>query len=132
MISFDLSWPAVGLAAAAFVAIGFLWFHPLVFGRRRARLSGRPPETARIELPEAAILLAVGAATVLAMLVRAVGAATPVDGAIVGIVGWFGLGAGPSLAGHLGAGRPLAIWALEAGPQLAGFAAMGAILGEWL
>ena len=125
----DVNWVAVIIAAVAGIVVGFVWFAPPVFGRRWARASG-------IELPEGQAQPVIGAvvtvlvtAYVLAVLSRGLGAATLVDGAILGVVVWLGFVATWLVNTALFEGRSTEWWAINAGQAIVSFVIQGAIIG---
>jgi len=127
-----VNWIAVVVAAVAIIVVGFIWYLPQVFGTRWAALSGR-------ELPSfgqvppltyvAGLVTALVTAYVLALFVGATGAATAVDGAIVGLVAWVGFVAAASYNGVLFEGQRMAHWAVNNGNFLIGAVVAGAIIG---
>lgn len=44
---FEISWIAILVAAVAYMALGFVWYHPRVFGTAWMRLTGMDPEAAQ-------------------------------------------------------------------------------------
>jgi hypothetical protein len=127
-----VNWVAVIVAAVAGIIVGFIWYAPQVFGRRWARASG-------IELPQpgqvqpmtyvGAIVTAALTAYVLALLSRGLGAATLVDGAIVGILVWLGFVATWLASGVFFERRSTEWWAINAGQAIVSLVIMGAIIG---
>jgi len=127
-----VNWLAVIVAAVAGIIVGFIWYAPPVFGRRWARASG-------IELPQpgevqpmtyvGAVVTAVVTAYVLAVLIGGLGAATLVDGVIVGVVVWLGFVATWLASGVFFERRSTEWWAINAGQAVVSLALMGAIIG---
>jgi Protein of unknown function (DUF1761) len=127
-----VSWLAVIVAAVAGLIVGFIWYAPPVFGRRWARASG-------IELPQpgevqpmtyiGGVVIAAVTAYVLAVLIGGVGAATLVDGVIVGVVVWLGFVATWLASGVFFERRSAEWWAINAGQAIVSLAIMGAIIG---
>jgi hypothetical protein len=114
------------------IIIGFVWYAPPVFGRRWARASG-------IELPQpgqvqpttyvGALVTSLVTAYVLAVLSRGLGAATLVDGAIVGGAVWLGFVATWLASGVFFERRSTEWWAINAGQAVVSLVIMGAIIG---
>jgi hypothetical protein len=127
-----VNWVAVIVATVAGIIIGFVWYAPPVFGRRWARASG-------IDLPQpgqvqpstyiGAVVTALVTAYVLAVLSRGLGAANPVDGAMVGVVVWLGFVATWLASGVFFERRSTEWWAINAGQAVVSLAIMGAIIG---
>lgn len=130
MITFDLNWVAVIVAALSVMVIGFIWYMPQVFGKRWAESSGRSMSDMQMA-PSGWIVVVITAlvsAWAVALVVRAVGAEGVVDGAIVGIVGWLGFSAAASFSDRLFNGGTMTFWTIGAAYRLVSFAVMGAIL----
>jgi len=130
----SLNWVAVIVAAAAYIVISFIWYLPQVFGTRWSEASGRPlPQAGQVPPMTyvAATVVSLIGAYVLAVIVDGLGAATPVDGAIVGFLAWLGFIATTSYGSVLWEGRPTTYWGINAGSALVGFVVMGAIIGYW-
>jgi hypothetical protein len=127
-----VNWIAVIVAAVAGIIVGFVWYAPQVFGRRWARASG-------IELPQpgqvqpmtyvGAVVTVLVTAYVLALLSRGLGAATLVDGAIIGLLVWLGFVATWLATGVFFERRSTEWWAINAGQAVVSLMIMGAIIG---
>jgi hypothetical protein len=127
-----VNWIAVVIAAVVGLVIGFVWYAPQVFGRRWA-------ESAGIELPGPgnvqptvyvlAVVSVLVTAYVLALLVKATGAASIIDGAVLGFLAWLGFVATWTLTGVIFERKPWMYWYLNAGQGLISLVVMGAILG---
>jgi hypothetical protein len=127
-----VNWLAVIVAAVAGIVVGFIWYAPPVFGRRWARASG-------IELPQpgevqpmtyvGGVVTAAVTAYVLAVLIGGLGAATLVDGVVVGAVVWLGFVATWLASGVFFERRSTEWWAINAGQAIVSLAIMGAFLG---
>jgi hypothetical protein len=128
----NVNWLAVIVAAVAGIIVGFAWYAPPAFGRRWARASG-------IELPQpgevqpmtyiGGVVTAAVTAYVLAVLMGGLGATTPVDGVIVGVVVWLGFVATWLASGVFFERRSTEWWAINAGQAIVSLAIMGAIIG---
>lgn len=115
-------------AAAASVALGFLWYGPL-FGDAFARYTGMDDLSAgeveqarRDAAPGYAVSLlgtAMGALVVAVLLSWAYPAGgfrpAPAFGAVLGLAGWLGFYVPGTLTSVFFEGRPLGLWALGAG-----------------
>jgi hypothetical protein len=127
-----VSWVAVIVAAVASFVIGFVWFLPQVFGRRWAAASGRelpgPGEANWATIAYSAVGGLV-AAYVLALVADGLGAATLVDGAILGFLAWLGFIAPSTANAVFFEGRTAAWWTITAGFWLVSLVVMGAIIG---
>ncbi len=130
MITFDLNWVAVIVAAVASIVIGFIWYMPAVFGQRWAAASGRsmtdmtmtPMDTGMMAVT--ALVSAIG----VALVVKATGVSGIADGAILGAIGWLGFTGTVSFSDRIFNGGSMAFWAIQSGYRLVTFVVMGAIL----
>lgn len=131
--------PAVLVAAVANMVVGMVWYSPKVFGNRWMALTGITPqkieEMKKSGKPQKAMGLvflgAILSAAFLAVAIRWAGAATPLDGAVVGLLIWLGFIATTSAAGVLFEGRPANLYLLNNSHFAVNFALSGAILGAW-
>lgn len=133
MLTLDLNWLAVLVAAAANVVIGFLWYSPPAFGRRWMELIGRSQQDLSGAGPYYALTV-VGAlisSFVIATIVNAIGADTFADGFQVGFAGWLGFTFPATMADYLFAGRSSRLWLINNSYTLIAFLVMGMILAGW-
>jgi len=133
MLTTDLNWLAVLVAAAANVAIGFLWYSPPAFGRRWMELIGRRQEDLAAAGPIYALTI-VGAlisSLVIATIVHGIGATTFATGFQVGFLGWLGFTFPATLADYLFAARSSRLWLINNSYTLIVFLVMGMILAGW-
>jgi hypothetical protein len=127
-----VNWLAVIVAAVAGIIVGFVWYAPPVFGRRWARASGielPPPGQVQPVTYIGGVVTAAVTAYVLAVVSRGLGAATLVDGAIVGVVVWLGFVATWLASGVFFERRSGEWWAINAGQAVVSLVIMGAIIG---
>jgi hypothetical protein len=127
-----VNWLAVIVAAVAGIIVGFVWYAPPVFGRRWARASGidmQQPGQVNPMTYIGGFVVAVFTAYVLAVLSRGLGAATLVDGAIVGLLAWLGFVATWLTSGVFFERRSGEWWAINAGQAIVSLVIMGAIIG---
>jgi hypothetical protein len=117
---------AVLIAAVAQIVLGYVWYMPMVFGKRWEAASGRTlgnPTPMQIGYMVIGALLA---AYGLGLLFGGVGL---VNGAIWGALSWLYFVVPVSVAAIAYEGRSWMWWAITAGFWLVGFAIMGAIVG---
>lgn len=127
-----VNWLAVIVATVAGIIVGFVWYAPQVFGRRWARASGielPQPGQVRPSVYVGAVVTTLVTAYVLAVLSSGLGAATPVDGAIVGLLVWLGFVATWLASGVLFERRSWEWWAIDAAQAVVSLVIMGAIIG---
>jgi hypothetical protein len=129
----DLNWLAILVAAVVPMALGALWYSPVLFARPWMRAVGRTPE----ELTGASLgyalsaLMALVTAYVLARVVKWAEADDLWNGALVGLFVWVGFVATVLAVSTYFGGRSRTLWAMDAGYQLVSLLVMGAILGAW-
>jgi len=95
MVSFaGINWLAVIVGVVVSNALGFLWYGPL-FGNAWMRMIGKRREEIQSEPSMYIITMVASAITmvVLAVIVRAIGSANLLEGALAGAVTWLGIGA---------------------------------------
>jgi len=94
MVSFaGINWLAVIVGVVVSNALGFLWYGPL-FGNAWMRMIGKRREEIQSEPSMYIITMVASAITmvVLAVIVRAIGSANLLEGALAGAVTWLGIG----------------------------------------
>jgi hypothetical protein len=122
-----VSWIAVIIAAVAQIVLGYVWFMPMVFGKRWEAASGRtlrtgmPPMNSMIYMVVAALLAATGMA-----LWFSDGDLT--KGIISGALVWLYFVVPVSAAAIFYEGRSWMWWVITAGYWLVGLMLMGAIV----
>lgn len=133
----DVNYPAVLVAAVATFLLGGLWYSPLLFGRQWVKAHGYGEEQVKAMQKGAgkAYLGSFAAylvmAWVLANLVGMTGAATAVEGAVLGLLCWLGFAATIGLTSHLFSERRPAAYLLDAGYQLCYLLVQGVVLATW-
>jgi hypothetical protein len=131
MLAFDINWIAVIVAAVASMVLGFIYYHPSVFGTRWQQLMGRDmtgTQGAGVSYAMSAVAALV-AAFVLAQFIDAADAYVIDKGAFIGALGFLGFTATASFSDYVFAGRPWALFSIQNGYQLLSFIIMGAIIG---
>ena len=140
MVEMTVNLVAVLASGIVSMVLGMLWYGPL-FGKKWMQLSGiKEPskeEQGKIMgkmLPSMAggFVAALVMAYVLSMFVKFVGAATPLDGALVGFWAWLGFIATVTMSSVLWEGKPWRLWILNIGYYLVTLVATGAILAAWM
>lgn len=127
-----VNYAAILAAAAAMMAIGFVWFSSLAFGKMWAKLA-KP--TKQKGMDKSYLGMTVGSlisAFVLAHFVNFAAAYTPLDGALVGFWLWLGTVVPALLGDVLFTGQPVKLYLIKVVHLLAGMAAAGAILAVWV
>jgi len=128
---------AVIIAAVANFIIGFIWFSPMVFGKRWQKLSGidaKKMNEMKKDMPMryvGGIITSLIMAWVLAIIINYAPLATVTTafGALVGFWVWLGFFATSSLGGVLWEGKSIDLWTLNNTLHLIALIVMGAIIG---
>lgn len=129
--------PSILVAALAALAIGALWYSPLLFAKAWVRANAHTPEKlaamrARSGRTYAASFVAfVLMASVLCIFLAHLGADSIHDGAGWGFHAWLGLALPIGFTGYLYSDKPLAAFLIDTGYQVVYMTVMGAILGGW-
>ena len=128
---------AVIVATVINMVIGALWYSPPLFANRYVQYRGMTRDQMNQQMQNNMSMYAFTAiawlitAFVLAMVVRAFGATTFVDGLIVGGLAWLGFVATTTFVSTSFSGPNQKIWGLFAGYQLVSFLIMGVLLTLW-
>ena len=134
MPEFQINYLAAGGAALATIIIGALWYSPLLFGNLWLEAHGYSSEHMRNVAGRNLVvsLICYGVmAIVFAVIVSYAGVSTALQGAILGVMLWFGFLATMGLTAHLVSDNPLSIYLIDAGYQLVYAVVMGVILTLW-
>lgn len=124
---------AVVVAAIANMALGALWYSPLLFARPWTRLTGTNPNQTGNPVVGYAIaaVASLVSALVLVSLIRALGYSSVDEGLITGLlvaVGFVATAMGTDYVFH---GRSGALYVINAGYRVVGLVIMGGILAAW-
>lgn len=134
-----VNYAAILVATAASMAVGFLWYSPIVFGKPWMKLMGftdkKMDETKKRGMTKAYLVMTAGtlvSAFVLAHFINFAAAYTPLDGALVGF--WLGLGTiiPAALGDVLFGGKPLKLYLINVSHVVVGMMIMGSILAVWV
>ena len=131
---------AILVAAVATMAIGFLWYSPILFAKPWMREMGLDPsDKSKIdEMRKGAAAAYSGSfiaslisAFVLALIFHHMKIMSGQYGAMMGFHVWLGFVATVQFTGALFAKQSMKLFAINTGYQLVCYLAMGAILGAW-
>ncbi len=127
-----INWLAVLVGVVVSNALGFAWYGPL-FGKAWAKGIGRKMEDLQGSptLYVVTVVASLITMVVLAAVVEAFGSSTIVEGAVVGALLYFGIGATQSYVGATFEGRSMAVWQISALYNLVVFVIMGAVFAAW-
>lgn len=132
MVTYDLNWFAVVVAAVAQMILGFLWYGP-VFGKTWLAAMGKTQD----QLSGAGMAGAVSAgaalitAIALGLVINNAGATTIGDGVVWGIILSAGLVVTSQISNAMYEQRSGTVVLLYASYQVVGTAVMGAIIAGW-
>ena len=131
---------AVLVAAAATMAVGFLWYSPVLFANPWMRLMGYDPndkakiaEMQKSAGPSYALSLVASAlaAVVLGKIVVIATVHSALYGMKIGFAVWLGFVTTVQLTNALFSRQPTKLYMINTGYQLVCYLVMGAILGVW-
>jgi hypothetical protein len=139
MPEISINYLAVLVGGIINMALGMLWYSPVLFGKQWMALSGRTPadmEAAKQKGMTGSYIVAfIGAlvmAYVLSYIVDYAHAETIVEGAQAGFWSWLGFIATTQLGIVLWEGKPKSLYMINAGYYLVSLLIMGAILAIWV
>jgi hypothetical protein len=124
---------AVVVATVIQMVIGALWYSPVLFSKQWLIWVNRKPEEINSD-PKMYLFTAIAwliTSFVLALVVRAFGATTFVDGVVVGLLVWAGFSATATFVSTLFAGPNQKVWGLFAGYQLVTLVIGAVLLTLW-
>ncbi len=132
----DVNLLAVLVAAVLQMALGFLWYSPMLFGNTWMKLAGikTDPKKVKAEMPKSAFFGFLTALVMVFILAQVVGytqAKTLVDGVMSGFWMWLGFVATVMAGIVLWEGKPFKLYALNVGYYLVTLVISGAILALW-
>ncbi len=131
---------AVLVCAVADMALGFLWYSPVLFANPWMKLMGYDPnDKAKIsEMQKTAgpsygmsFIASFLAAAVLGKIITISTVTTPLYGMKIALAIWLGFVTTVQLTGALFTRQPAKLYAINTGYQLVCYMVMGAILGAW-
>jgi hypothetical protein len=131
---------AVLVSALATMAVGLVWYSPLLFARPWTVLMGYDPDDkAKLaEMQKSAgpsymlsLVASVVSAAVLGKIIAVATISSPLYGMKVGLAVWLGFVTTVQLTNSLFSRQPAKLYAINTGYQLVCYLAMGAIMGTW-
>ena len=140
MVFMDVNLWSVLVAAMAAMALGFLWYSPVLFARPWMVAMGYDPED-KVRIAEMqkgagplygiSFLASLLAAFVLAKVVVGLTINSALYGMKVGLAVWLGFVATVQLTDTLFGKKPARLFLINTGYQLVCYLAMGAIVAVW-
>ena len=127
----QLHYWAILLAAVAGIAVGSIWYSPLLFSSTWMKLSGKKDMGKMGPNMSLVAVFALVESYVLAHFVVYTSATTIMGGLETGFWLWLGFVATTMGLNYVFGGRSLKLYALDAGNHLLTILVMGAILATW-
>lgn len=124
------------VAGIVYFILGAVWYSPLLFAKPFMRYRGLTQEEIQRSGQPTDYLItlinAVIAALMLAVVIKLAGAASIIDGILIGLMVAIGFAVTSSLTYTIFSGPHKMLWVIYSGYQLVAFALMGIILTLWI
>ncbi len=129
----SLNWIAVAVAAVIGMALGALWYSPVLFGNAWLKALGKTEEELSSPGPAMAggLFASAASAVTMALLIAAAGVTGYAAGAGFGLLCGLGLVATAFLSDSLFCGWGWPLFLIQAGYRVTYLVLMGAVLGGW-
>ena len=127
-----LNWWAILVATAAAFVLGFLWYGP-VFGKAWVAALGKTEDEIQPSPTPfvVSVVAALATCVVVAALMKGLGMAGVLDGALLGLLTGVGFIAASTASDTAFCGWSWNLWAIQAGYRVVYSIVMGAIIGGW-
>ena len=129
----QINWLAIFIAGLAPMAIGMLWYSPLLFAKKWMSLVGKTEEEIRKEGSAKAYAFSLVTSMIMSFVleyfIMYTGSFTMSSGIRLGFIVWIGFIATTSYASVLFESRPKGLYLINAGYNLVSLLIMGAIQG---
>jgi hypothetical protein len=128
-----VNWLAVVAATVLAMVLGFVWYHPAVFGKAWMKELGKTQDQLGNPGPKYALMV-VGSfveATVLALVIKALGAPVLANSAVIGLELAIGFVATTFLGEAIFSGKSARLYLINVGYYTLALVLMGALLGAW-
>jgi hypothetical protein len=129
-----MNWLAILVGALINMAVGALWYSPVLFSKQWMQLTGKKEMGSKKDMPKMYAVTFVGAllmSYVLMHFVVATNAESWLWGIKVGFWLWLGFTAATTISDYLFVGRPLKLYAINAGYYLVVALIVGGLFGVW-
>ena len=138
MFNIEVNYLAILVAAVANMAVGFLWYSPVLFGKPWMKLMGLTAKHMAAAKKKMGMMYAISfiativTAYVLSVVVQTVQALSMVEGLQLAGLLWLGFVGPVQMTDVIFGGKPWKLFFINTGYQLAGLLVMGAILVLWV
>lgn len=130
----DVNWLAVVVAVVSNMVVGALWYSNILFAKEWTALIGLKESDLKNSAVTGyliAVVLGIIQATFVSFLVSSMGATNAIDGALVGIMIWFGFVGPATLVTAVFSQTRKKLWAINYGYHLVTLTIMGALIAAW-
>jgi len=126
-----INWVSILIATVVVMVIGWAWYSDMLFGKDWLGMIGKSKDDLKKNAGMGyggALVLTVVTATVLALLIKALGIHGYLEGAKLGVLIWLGFIATTTGVGMLFEGSRKKLWLINNGNQLVNLIVIGAII----
>jgi len=129
----DVNWLAVLVAAVINMALGALWYSPVLFGNKWMELIGKTADEIEGDptIYVFTLVRSLISALVLSLALIAFGAAGIADGLVIAVMLWLGFNAASTLVYTLFEGPPMPVWGIFVGYELVSILLQSILLTVW-
>lgn len=137
----NFNYLAILVCAIIYMAIGFLWYSPLLFAKPWSKLMGyeklKKEDFAKMQkeaMPSylGTFLLNLVTGFIMSYLLRQMVVTEALNGALIGLLIWVGFVATTTLANMFFVQQSFKLWAINYGYALVSMMVSGAILAAWV
>ena len=129
-----MNYISIFVAIILSVILGFVWYSPVVFGKKWIKLNNIDPKKIRDSRSGMYILPIISSiitASILALLMNLLNATTWTAGAFIGLIVWFGFALPTQLLPWAFSGKKMEALLLETMYPFVAFILMGALIAGW-
>jgi len=131
----QINWFAVAIGTAAYMALGFLWYGPILGKAWRAGMARLGKDTSNMKMSVGPMVFPLvggfASALILDLIIIAFGVSTWWMGLIAGAAVWIGVGATATAYTSVFEGRPGSLWSIFFFYQLMVYAGEGVLFALW-
>ena len=132
----DINYLAVIAAIVVNMIAGAVWYSPLLFAKPWMAANGFTEEQIKAQGSATrgyivSIIASIVIAFAIALFAQAAGAATAIDGLLLGLAAGVGFVATTSAANYIFESRPLKLYLINAGYPVVSFTLIGLLIGAW-